>query len=326
VDTATPNSPDHVSIQDSGDVSGTRRAELKRQILAPAALALAAVIWGGSYIVVKDTLNDVTPAVYLMLRYLIALPVVGLAFQKEIATWWRDARRAMGTGMGRNWLLPPLIPGICLVGAFIFQSYGLQRSPPGLAAFLTSLVFVFVPLIEMAAGERIAWSRLAAPLMLAIVGTILLAGWPAAGLPVGSLLLLAGSVLYSGQIFFTGRLAANTHPAVNFVMQGAVVLLVSMLWSAVTRLSSSHLNLDTWLRIGYVAIVATGGCYLLQFWAQRFVKARYVGLIFTIEPIAATVLGWWFKYESISIVSVLGSAALIGAAGLAAWFSTGDSK
>lgn len=296
------------------------RSGASRELFGSAALLAAALIWGSSYVIVKDLLINVSPPLYITLRFMLAVPLVAVLFRQSLASWWRSAYQHPTRG-----LLPHVVPGLFLAAAFLSQTYGLRETSPGTAAFLTSLVFLFVPLYEIASGERMNAAVFLVPLLCATVGTVLLTGAVHVRFSRGDTLLLICAAAYAGQIYFSGRLVHRAHFSVLFVTQGTLVLIGFLIYLGFAEpLAATRLNELDVLRIVYVATMATALCYLLQFWAQRFVRAHYVGLIYAAEPVAAMALSASLGYEILTVEALIGALLISLAVLLAIRASTID--
>jgi drug/metabolite transporter (DMT)-like permease len=287
-------------------------------------LVCVATIWGFSYLVIKDLLRTIPPATYLALRYAIALPVVAVLYRREI--WrWAQAEFVDRQSSRMRHILFYLAPGLFLVLAFATQSYGIRESTPAVAAFLTSLLFCFIPLFELIAGERRKEMFVILPMICSLVGSALLTGVTSSTLTLSDVLLLLCAVGYAGQIYFSGKITRGSHFSIPFVTQGCVVLLaaaVGMLW--LDGLPKLRLTLPDGCRLLFIALVATVVCYLLQFWAQQFVRSRYVGFIYTIEPVAALVLSLALGYEQVDLRILTGAAVILAGVTSAIWFASLD--
>ena len=59
-----------------------------RKYLAEATLLLATIIWGATFVIIKESLNDVSPMLFITLRFslaaLLLIPV--FIFRKELMT------------------------------------------------------------------------------------------------------------------------------------------------------------------------------------------------------------------------------------------------
>ena len=105
--------------------------------LADMALAGNTLIWGATFTVVKSALRDISPALFLVLRFSLATAV-------RAALWlggWggRKADRRSMTG--------GILTGFLLFAGFLLQTLGLQYTTPPKSAFLTGLASVMVPLL-----------------------------------------------------------------------------------------------------------------------------------------------------------------------------------
>ncbi len=294
-------------------------------VIAGMALLAAAVIWGSSYLVVGDVLAKVSVPEYLCVRFLLALPIVAIAFWRTVTQWFRTS---IVLSEARAWriLVSQLIPGAFLAAAIVLQAFGMRAASPGVAAFLTSLVFLFVPILELISGHRNRLGRVGLILPLALAGTYLLTRPEGSASLWAMVLLLGGAACYAGQIFHSARLARNTPPPVVFLLQSLVVLVVSAIWFLGTSKSFQIPSIGVLMSVAYVAIVATAGCYLIQFWAQRFIRASYVSLIYSIEPVAALALSAVLHREVLTAASIAGASLLIATAFIAIYISSRDQK
>ena len=295
-------------------------------------LVLVALTWGASYVIVKDVLQHVSVPAYLTLRFLLALPIVLVGFHQPISAWVSGLRRTPAKVVPT--LLAMCAPGLVLFLAFVLQTHGLRSTEPGIAAFLTSLVFLFVPLCEYMDGGGIPLRKIALPGLLAFIGSALLTRpWMPNGdyqagklsSHLGELLILISAIAYSLHIYLSGKLARKSHSSATFLVQGSVVLLCSAGWLLLVEPGALGLiSLSDLLRIIFIAVVVTGGCYLLQFWAQRSVDSRYVGLIYTLEPVAALVVGGLTGRQALTLTIFSGAMLTTTAAILAALTSSVD--
>lgn len=295
--------------------------------LPPLALLAAAVIWGSSYIVVKDLLEVLDPSLYLCARFAISLPIVAIVFFAPIREWFRCA--IIGPKSNVNSRLEYVVPASFLAMAFFTQAYGIQTSSPAVAAFLTSLFFAVVPIFALLHGEFGKLRSAVVPIFVALVGTILLTGVFEARFSLGDTLLILCAVGYAGQMFYTGRLAKKRHFAAAFMAQGFVVLVVGAVVSwMLGEFDVRAIDHGVVLRLLYLAAVATLLCFLLQFWAQKYVDATHVGVILAAEPVAALCLSTILGREMLTLTVVVGAALMVFAAVLSVTKSatSGDTK
>ena len=89
------------------------------QKLAKPLIVLATLIWGSSFVVMKDTLSALPTFYLLAFRFTGAALVLGLVFWKR----WRVC--------DRQYLLGGTVMGFCLFTAYTFQTFGLERTTSG---------------------------------------------------------------------------------------------------------------------------------------------------------------------------------------------------
>src|SRR5437899_11811451 len=100
---------------------------------AEAALVLAALLYGVTFPLVHDALDDITPFAYLAGRFGIALLFVVPSAVRAVR---RVTDRALVLRVGA-------ITGAILFGGYAFQTVGLQYTSPSTSAFITGLYVVF---------------------------------------------------------------------------------------------------------------------------------------------------------------------------------------
>ena len=112
------------------------------RLLAEVGLALAGVIWGVNFTLVKAAIGHMPPVYYLGLRFLVAA-IVLLPFC--IPRLRALDRRGWGLGLGL---------GALLFCGFVLQTVALKTVSPGMSGFLTSVYVVLVPLVIGAIRRR----------------------------------------------------------------------------------------------------------------------------------------------------------------------------
>src|SRR5262249_16571382 len=137
--------------------------DLKTHGLAVAALFLVASAWGATFTLVKSVLAHIAPEPFIVLRFVLA----GAALM-ILAVGMRQLPRAA--------VVPGVILGLVLFGAYWCQTRGLLTISSSRSAFLPGLYVVFVPFADRVVYRaRIpfaAWIGSA----LALLGTALLIG------------------------------------------------------------------------------------------------------------------------------------------------------
>ena len=178
---------------------------------------LAALLYGITFPLVHDALEDITPFAYLVGRFGIALLFVAPAA-------WIAAR-----GMADRALLwrAGVIAGLLLFGGYATQTVGLQYTSPSTSAFITGLYVVLTPVVEAVVYRRVPGRAVWAGIVLATIGLYLLTGADV-HLGRGELLTLACAVLFAGHIVYLGAYARRVPPAAFTGVQLGMVAVLSV--------------------------------------------------------------------------------------------------
>ena len=108
---------------------------LPLHVRAEIALALVALIWGGTFVMVKAALADISSLVFLSLRFSLAGVLLLLYFRKQ--TIFRIPAKSLG--------LAALV-GALLMSGYVLQTVGLLTTSPAKSAFLTGLYIPLTPI------------------------------------------------------------------------------------------------------------------------------------------------------------------------------------
>src|SRR5690606_28606462 len=129
---------------------------------ADATLALIALIWGSTFVLVKNALDAIEPMTFVGWRFWLASVFLVILF-------WRRMR-----GLTRGEALAGGLIGIWLALGYIFQTIGLQTTTSAKAGFITGLSVVIVPVLATLLLRRPPGRGAVAGIVAATVGLGLL--------------------------------------------------------------------------------------------------------------------------------------------------------
>ena len=113
-----------------------------KRLLADVALALCALIWGATFVVIKNALADVSVIAYMAVRFALATILMA-------AIYWRAVRSLTPREI---WAGAQI--GFFMFCGYVFQIAGLKFTTPSKAAFITGTFVVFVPILLALFGRR----------------------------------------------------------------------------------------------------------------------------------------------------------------------------
>jgi len=274
---------------------------------ALAAMVLATLLWGGTFVAIRDAVANVPPALLVSARFLGAgvLFALVLAVRRRMPTP-RDARGGA-------------LSGLLMVGGYFLQALCLRSTSAGSSAFLTcagTLLAAFWawPLL----GER-PGARLTLGLALAAVGAALLSLRGGFRLGAGELITLAGAALFALQVVAIARYAATTDPVALVCVQSFVAGLVLLPFAHPTPAALGTLGGANLARFGYLLVAGSTIAPLLQVYAQRTLPAGRMGLLFALEPVFALVFAVSLGAERFEPRWWLGAALILTAVVMVEW-------
>lgn len=236
-----------------------------------AVLVGVTLIWGTTFVVVKETLTVLPVPLLLALRFSVA----ALLFA------WVPFHRAA--------LRPALILGLLAFAGFGTQTLGLSITSASKAAFITGLSVVLTPLVAAAwLRARVpgrAWA--AALVAVAGLGLMTLPGGRISGVNGGDLWVLGTALAYALYIVYLGRVAGDAPAMALAGMQHLPMALLAWAWALPHVHELPDVPIGAYLAVGYLALFATAIVAVAQTYAQRVVPAHLAALIFVLEPVFA---------------------------------------
>lgn len=269
---------------------------------------MIAVVWGGTFPVIKDLVERVPPHALVAARF-------GLAWLVLSGWAWRRRRQ-----WRRGLLSAGVLLGLVLWGGFFAQTLGLQYTSASKAGFITALNVVFVPVLAMLLfgkrSGRLTWVGAA----VATVGLAVLSlDWQTGLRPEpGDLLVLLCAVLFAGHIVLVDQYAPRFDPVLLAWVQTGLVALVSgaSAWAVDGGLVGVFERASV-MPLLYLGLLATAGALLAQVHLQRFTAPARVGLILALEPVFAAWFAWLLLGERLAPSGWAGGALVLAGVVLA---------
>ena len=187
-----------------------------------AMIVAATVIWGLSFVVMKDAVDVVEPGYLIGIRFVATGVLVAALF-------WKNFRRALNPQAIRT----GIIFGVLLFAAYWTQTVGLVYTTPGKNAFLTAVYVVLVPFLcwPLQKKRPTAFRVLAACLCLAGIGCVSASG-ESLMLGYGDLMTLVCAVFFALHIVYVNQASPQLDmmgmTAIQFFTMGVLGLLFGL--------------------------------------------------------------------------------------------------
>ncbi len=262
-------------------------------------LLLTTFLWGTTFVVSQQTLRAFPVGQLLFGRFAVAAAV--------FLPFLRPGRRL--------WLAAAEL-GVLLWAGYATQTVGLPYTSVARSAFITSLPVVFVPVAAGLLGRvvgPVVW--VAAGLALAGVGLLCNDG----GRPnVGDLWTVACAVTWAAYIVRLETFA-RAFPAPHLTAAQLVVVAglcggwVAASPAAVVRPGHGYPG----VAVVYLGLAATALTTWLQAVGQRVVPAARTAVLYTLEPVFATLFAWAVLHKRPGPAGGVGAVLILAAAVLA---------
>jgi drug/metabolite transporter (DMT)-like permease len=238
-------------------------------------MVVATLLWGATFVVVRDTLASLAPAAVVTIRFGAAAALFALVILPR--------RRRLG----RATLVGGLVTGVATAGGYLFQAVGLMSTSAGSSAFLTSAGTLMAGFLAWPILRQRPTPWLALGLLVALLGSALITlrgGW---ALGVGEAWTLLGAAVYALQIVGLAHWAPRGDALAMTGIQAAVAALCTLPFAGDLAGQLRDLDGAGWARIAYLVACGSVAAPLLQVVAQQTLSPGRVGLLFALEPVFA---------------------------------------
>jgi drug/metabolite transporter (DMT)-like permease len=238
-------------------------------------MVTATLLWGATFVVARDSLEQLSPAALVGIRFAGAALLFSLAVLVRRRPWDRAA------------VVGGAVTGLLTAGGYLFQAIGLTATSAGSSAFLTCAGTLLAALFAWPLMRQRPTRWLGMGLLMATVGAALLSLRGAWRLGVGEAWTLLGAALYALQIVGVARWAPRVDAVVLTGTQAVVVAACTLPFAGDLVGQLRSLDGAGWARVGYLALFGSAVAPLLQVLAQRTLPPGRIGLLFALEPVFA---------------------------------------
>lgn len=267
-----------------------------RHLLAVLGLLLATLIWGGSFVVMKATLQvGMGVGAMLSLRFTLATLTMGL-----VLLLFRIPLR-------RQAVLDGLWIGLAVSLVYWLNADGLRFTTATKSGFITALYVIFTPLLSILFRDRLKISH-GIGAAVAILGLLLLVhqpGVPFGGWNRGDSETLVCAMASGLHIVLITHFSRRSNGFVLAFMQILVVMVVSWLltWTLPPALTASGTQLGgfqgtlavlklpgVWFFMLYQGVLATGLAFFLMCICQAHLGSTEAAIIYCLEAVFTALL------------------------------------
>ncbi|MDR2443908.1 MAG: DMT family transporter [Deltaproteobacteria bacterium] len=281
---------------------------------ADLAIIGAAAIWGMAFIFTRWGLNDCSPALFLLVRFMLALLV-------SVALFGRYLK-----GLSKQTIRRGIILGFLMGGGYLLQNYSVNFTEVSRAAFIAALTLPAIPIMSFIIfREKIKINNLFG-IILALFGLYLLLDPQFNGVKIGDIIAFLSVPLWALYLIYINIFTeGNDEPhltakllVLQFVGAIPLVALFTIIFESFL-FPPLHPDLGKgltatgyfWAGLIYCAILASIGIVFIQTSCQKYTTPVQAMLCFQFEPITATLGAWLLLSEPIGLKAAIGAAIII---------------
>ena len=288
------------------------------RVVGPALILLCTVIWGSAFIAQKLGADHFGPFAINCFRNLLA----GLFLWSCVRLRERFGKFEQSNIPNIRTILGGALSGLVIFAAMMAQQLGIERTTPGVSAFLTANYVLIVPLLAWAVGKGRPGLGVWLGVALALAGTYFLSFSSPSSSPSdfalgpGEAWTLVCAVLFAVQIMVVDHFAPGSDmlrfSMVQMFVAGIVAFPFVFLPSELSRLSFSSFVKGV-PAILYLGVFSSGIAYTLQNLGQARTPPALAAILMSMESVFGAFFGWLLLGDLLSSRQIWGCAFVLAA-------------
>lgn len=277
-----------------------------KQTSADGLMFVITLVWGFTFIFTKIGISYTNESFFVLMRFGIALFLLLIVFNKQLFS------------IKKQTFKQGLILGFFYAGGFILQTYGLKMTSVPKSAFITGLAVPLVPFVYwFLVRKRVdIFSKIG--VFVASIGLWFFTNPDINNLNVGDILTLFSTVFWAFYITYMDKYTKDQigtdFTAQLVFMQFLSLVVFSSISFLIIDLPNFHLDFHPNLiyALLYNGIIASFVLTFIHTAYQRFTTPIKAALIFSLEPVVASVASIFIFNLLFSFREILGAIIMIG--------------
>ncbi len=259
------------------------------------------IIWGATFAIIKDVLDQIMPFTFLAYRFLLAVLILSVIFWKKI----KDIDKII---LKKGFLI-----GIFLFLGYAFQTVGLKYTTATKAGFITGLSVVLVPIISYFFIKEKVNRNSVIGVIFATIGLCLLNQNSSFSFNLGDFLVLLCAVSFAMHIISVGLYTKKMNCVLLVIVQLTTVFILSLLMVLFFERLDIHLSYtsNVWWPIILTGVFATALAFYMQNRFQRYSTATKTAILFSGEPIFSAIFAYLLLGEKVGLIAWIGGLLII---------------
>lgn len=278
-----------------------KQAERSYSLRHDALLALITLIWGSTFLIVKNAVSLSGPFTYLTLSYGVGSLTLALIFHKRLRH------------ITRTELLSGLVLGMILFTAYALQTTGLQYTTVSKAGFITGLYVPLVPVFAYLLLRQKPTQGAIVGFVLSLTGLFLLSfndkfyfvfGF-------GEILILGAAIAFALHVVNVSKFAPKVDGINLAIVQLTLISLLSCIATPIAHEPFVMPPLVVWGSVLFMGVVDVAFTLSAMIWVQQLVSGTRAALIYALEPMWAALFGFVLVGDKLSLLAYIGCGFIL---------------
>jgi len=280
-----------------------------KKYIGEIALFSITIFWGVTFAIIKLALNDISPMVFIGIRFSLAALILLPFLLKPLLN------------SNIHLIKAGLFLGLLYFIGFATQTVGLQYTTATKSGFITGTFVIFIPILQLILERRAPGKGNIFGILLVIIGLILLSSKGITMLDIinelgsnfniGDLLTLICAFFYALYVVYIDIITKKFDYKPLIILQvlftGIAGFVLAFLFDAAGIESIRYdFNKTVILVILYTAIFSSILATVIQTKYQKVVTPTKAGIIFSLEPIFAALFAFIIIQEELSSFGIVG--------------------
>jgi len=281
------------------------------------ALGLVYVIWGSTYLAIREAVRTMPPFLSAAVRFLVAGSVL---YAWAIRRGDRETDRP---GL-QQWKAATIAGGLLLLGGNGAVVWAERHIPSGITALAIATVPLWMVVIGRVGFRDRITLREVVGVLVGFAGLVVLVGFRGAGgrtLDLAGVgVALAGAVCWATGSLYSRRAALPKRPLVSTALQmlagGVLLLITAAATGQFGQVRLSHISAASWAGLAYLIVIGSWVAFNAYVWLLQNARISLVGTYAYVNPAVAVFLGWAILGERITWVTLVAGAIIVVAVAL----------
>lgn len=264
------------------------KENLSQKKMAKSALFGASLIWGSSFLIVKNSMDVMEPHTLLGFRFSIACIILCMIFHKRLKK------------LNWDYMKKGAVIGVLIFLAYSLQTIGITDTTPGKNAFLTAIYCVIVPFLYwiIDRNKPDVYNFIAAFVGIAGIGLVSLNESLIIGF--GDTFTLISGFFYAAHMVAVAKYGRDKDPVLITILQFGYAAILSWLVAFLYEDIPTSMDIGAITSLLYLAIFATAVALLLQNIGQKYTNPAQASIIMSLESVFGVIFSVIFYGEELT--------------------------